>query len=59
MADGSTGATVIECLAVNEFADSATGSLKDSDATDIKCDGRIKVRIAGVIYYIPVYDTVV
>lgn len=59
MADGSTGAEVIPVLAVGEFADTATGSLKDSAGTDIKCDGRIKVRLAGVAYYIPIYDTTV
>lgn len=57
MADGSTGAQVIDVLAVGEFADTATGSLKDSAAGDIKCDARIKIRYGTTIYYIPLYDT--
>jgi hypothetical protein len=34
-----------------------TGSLKNSDATDIKCDKYIINNINGTPYYIPLYDT--
>ncbi len=37
----------------------ATGSLKMSDETDVKCDARIKVVWATNVYYIPAYNTVV
>jgi len=53
------GADVIKVLAVEEFANTATGSLKDSIAADIKCDARIQISFNGTTYYLPLYDTVV
>ena len=53
-------ATDLKLLKVKNITfetDGATGSLKDSDGTDIKCDGKIKVDIGGTTYYIPVYDS--
>ena len=47
----------VEVLSVKEFANTASGSLKDSDAADIKCDAYIAVSFAGTTYYIPLYDT--
>jgi hypothetical protein len=46
-----------DVLAVKEFANAETGTLTDSDAADIKCDGRIKIQMGGTAYYIPLYDT--
>jgi hypothetical protein len=37
----------------------ATGSLKDSDDADIKCDAKIPVVWNGTTYYIAAYDTAV
>ena len=48
-----------EVLAVKEFANTASGSLKDSAAADIKCDARIAISFGGTTYYLPLYDTVV
>ena len=53
------GAEFIEVLAVGEFANTETGSLKDSAAADIKSDGRIKIKYNGTVYYLPIYTTVV
>jgi hypothetical protein len=46
-----------EVISVKEFVNTNSGSLKNSDATDIKCDAYIKVQFAGTAYYIPLYDT--
>ena len=61
MADGPSGGFVIESLNVRELGQlgGETGSLKDSTAADIKCDGRIACKIGTTVYYIPVYDTTV
>lgn len=52
-------AEFIRVLAVEEFANTATGSLKDSTAADIKCDARIKISFNGTTYYLAGYATVV
>ena len=46
-----------EVISVKEFANTSTGSLKDSDAANIKCDAYIKIQYAGTVYYIPLYNT--
>jgi hypothetical protein len=46
-----------QVLAVEEFANTESGSLDDSDAADIKCDARIKIKYGGTVYYIPLYDS--
>ncbi|MFW6172929.1 MAG: hypothetical protein ACOC5T_04220 [Elusimicrobiota bacterium] len=38
-------------------SDAETGSLKDSDGTNIKCDAYIEVDVDGTTYYLPLYDT--
>lgn len=43
--------------AVGEVVKITTGSLKDSDGSDIKCDKYLTITIAGTSYYIPLYDT--
>lgn len=53
------GAEFIQVLAIEEFANTESGSLKDSDGTDIKCDARVKIKYNGTVYYLPLYDTVV
>lgn len=52
-------ATQIDVLSVKEFVNTSTGSLKDSTATDIKCDAKIKLQYNGTVYYLPLYTTVV
>lgn len=37
----------------------ATGSLKDSANADIKCDYRMKIKVASTTLYVPAYDTTV
>ena len=49
----------IDVLSVKEFVNTESGSLKDSDAADIKCDARIKIQYNGTVYYLPLYDTTV
>lgn len=37
----------------------ASGSLKDSDNADIKCDYRVKIKVSTTTLYLAAYDTVV
>jgi hypothetical protein len=61
MADGPSGATVIETLSVLALGQlgAASGSVKDSAGADIKCDVRIPFLVGTTTYYIPGYDTAV
>jgi len=61
MADGTRGAVVIDSLNVKALGQigAESGSLKDSDAADIKCDVRIPFDVAGTTYYLAGYDTTV
>jgi len=44
-------------LAVKEFANSGTGTLTDSAAGDVLCDGWVQVSYSGTTYWIPLYNT--
>jgi hypothetical protein len=46
-----------DVLAIKEFANTAAGSLKNSDETDIKCDAYVEIQFNGTTYYLPLYDT--
>ena len=48
---------MIPVLVLGEFANAATGTLKDSGNVDIKCDARVPFKIGTTTYYLAAYDT--
>ena len=57
--NNNTPSNVTNFLSVNAAGGylSTSGGLKDSDSSDIKCDGYIKLNVGSTAYYIPLYDT--
>lgn len=58
MASGNA-TVVFDAIAIKEFSNASTGSVKDSAGADIKCDAKVPFKIGGTTYYLAAYDTAV
>ena len=47
---------VLDVKVINQIG-GTTGSLKDSDGSNIKCDAKVAFKIGSTTYYLAAYDT--